>query len=168
MEIRFATDVDLELIGNLYVDNHKKTYVGLLSDEYLNKLTSEYGITKWKNFLATKSNRLFVAYEGDKFLGFAACSEDTELEGTWYLDSLHVSEFARGKGIGTALIKSVGKYALDNNYSKMSICIIRGNDNAGTLYQKLGAKHYKYFEDDFAGTISQSEKLLWNNLNVFK
>ena len=49
-------------------------------------------------------------------------------------------------------------------YEKMSICIVKGNDNAGNLYRKLGARHYK----DFTGKMSHSEKLLWDDLSVFE
>ena len=68
-------------------------------------------------------------------------------------------------GIGTAFIKTMMKYAVENSYSKMSVCIIKGNDNAGNLYKKLGAKHLLDFEDDFCGTVSHSEKLLWETLS---
>ena len=32
------------------------------------------------------------------------------------------------------------------------------------LYRKLGAAHFKYFEDDFHETKTRSEKLLWETL----
>ena len=50
----------------------------------------------------------------------------------------------------------------------MSICIVKGNDNAKRIYEKMGAKHYKDFIDYFGDTESNSEKLIWNNLNYFK
>ena len=76
---------------------------------------------------------MWVVYSEDEFLGFAAGMADESLAGTWYLDSLHITEKARGKGIGTALIKTMMKYAVENSYSKMSVCIVKGNDNAGNL-----------------------------------
>ena len=168
MEIRLATIEDIDKIGALYVNNHRKTYRNLLSDEYINGLTTEYGVQKWGTYLAAGENRIWVAYEEETFLGFVAGTIDAELENTWYLDSLHVTEESRGKGVGTTLIKTIGQYALEQGYQVMSICIVKGNDNAGNLYQKLGARPWKDFEDDFCGTISQSQKLLWENLDIFK
>lgn len=168
MNIREANSEDIEAIANLYVMNWKKTYIGLLPDNFLNEMTVNGGIEKWNEYLAKEKNKIFVAYENENFLGFSACKEDEELKNCLYLDSLHVSETARGKGVGTKLIKTVGSYAYIKGYKNMSICIVKGNDNAKRIYEKMGAKHYKDFIDYFGNTESNSEKLIWDNLNCFK
>ena len=133
MNIRLAVTDDLNNIAEVYRYNHINTYKGLLSDKYLSHLTLDYCRDKWKKYIEDTKKRIWVAYEADIFLGFVAGMEDSELPDTWYLDSLHVTEGARGKGIGTALIKIIGKYANENNYAKMSICIVQGNDSASNL-----------------------------------
>ena len=168
MNIREANAEDMELIANLYVMNWKKTYVGLLPDNFLNGLTVNDGINKWQEYLTKEKHRIFVAYENENFLGFSACKEDEELKNCLYLDSLHVSESSRGKGVGTKLINTVGSYAYIKGYEHMSICIGKGNDKAKRIYEKMGAIHYKDFIDYFGDTESNSEKLIWNNLNCFK
>lgn len=168
MNIREANAEDMELIANLYVMNWKKTYVGLLPDNFLNGLTVNDGINKWQEYLTKEKHRIFVAYENENFLGFSACKEDEELKNCLYLDSLHASESSRGKGVGTKLINTVGSYAYIKGYEHMSICIVKGNDKAKRIYEKMGAKHYKDFIDYFGDTESNSEKLIWNNLNCFK
>ena len=168
VNIREANAEDMELIANLYVINWKKTYVGLLPDNFLNGLTVNDGINKWQEYLTKEKHRIFVAYENENFLGFSACKEDEELKNCLYLDSLHVSESSRGKGVGTKLINTVGSYAYIKGYEHMSICIVKGNDKAKRIYEKMGAKHYKDFIDYFGDTESNSEKLIWNNLNCFK
>ena len=168
MNIREANAEDIEPIASLYVMNWKKTYVGLLPDNFLNGLTVNEGIKKWQEYLNKEKHRIFVAYENEKILGFSACKEDKELKNCLYLYSLHVSETSRGKGVGTKLINTVGSYAYIKGYEHMSICIVKGNDNAKRIYEKMGAKHYKDFIDYFGDTESNSEKLIWNNLNYFK
>ena len=167
MDIRPAQPADIREVSALYVANHRETYCGLLSQAYIDSLTEDYGIRKWSAYLAQEKNRIWVAREGGVFLGFAAATEDAELENTWYLDSLHVSPTARGKGVGTALLRTVGLWASERGYAAMSICIVRGNDRAGDLYHALGAEHLTYFEDDFCGTASHSEKLVWRSLAAF-
>ena len=164
MIIRKAVPEDLRSIAELYVKNHKAAYRGLLSDDYLDGLTTEYALDKWGKFRISTDSELITAYEGDVFLGFAAGIPDSELEETWYLESLHVSDKAREKGVGTALIKAIAGEGYNRGFLKMSVCIVRGNDRAGDLYRKLGAEHCSYFEDDFRGTVSHSEKLIWNKL----
>jgi ribosomal protein S18 acetylase RimI-like enzyme len=168
MVIRKANDSDIEFIANLYIENWKKTYIGLLSNEFINSLKVSDGIQKWREYLVKERNMIFVAYEDEKFLGFSACKEDDEIEHCLYLDSLHVSEASRGKGIGTKLLNTVGHYAYSKSYKCMSICIVKGNSNAKDLYEKLGAKHYKDFIDYFGSTKSNSEKLIWDNLIFFR
>ena len=147
MIIRDAVYDDIDNIAKLYISNWKETYKGLLSEDYLNSLTKEYAV--------------------NEFLGFVASKKDDEEENYWYLDSLHITKNSRGKGIGTKLIYRVGQYALKHGYECMSICIVKGNDNAKRIYEKLGAVHYKYFIDDFGGVKSNSEKLIWKNLSIF-
>ncbi len=165
--IRFACENDLENIAPLYVHNHKTTYKGLLSDEYLNSLTVDGARERWQKYLSDSKNKIWIALENNCFLGFVAGTEDPDLENTWYLDSLHICENARGKGVGTRLISEMGRYASKKGYDSMSICVVKGNVNAKTLYLKLGAKPYKSFEDRFGGTPSNSEKLIWKSLDVF-
>ena len=162
MEIRDACFGDIENIAKLYISNWKATYRNMLPSEYLDQLTVQYGIGKWSEFLEKEDQQIFVAYDGDDFLGFGACSPDSEVEDCLYMDSLHICPESQGKGIGTKLTYSIIDYALDNGYTKMSVCIVRGNDSARDLYLKLGADHYSYFTDDFDGTKSNSEKLLWH------
>jgi len=91
-----------------------------------------------------------------------------DLEGCIYLDSIHISQNAQGKGIGTRLIQTVARFAAERGYTKMSVCIVRGNDRARALYSKLGAIHESGFTDDFGDVQSQSEKLLWTSLESFQ
>lgn len=168
MVIRKANDSDIEMIANLYIGNWKKTYIGVLPNEFLNSLEVSDGIQKWQEYLGKERCMIFVAYEDEKFLGFSACKEDDEIEHCLYLDSLHVSEASRGKGIGTKLLNTVGHYAYSQGYKCMSICIVKGNSNAKDLYEKLGAKHYKDFIDCFGSIESNSKKLIWDNLNSFR
>ena len=164
MTIRPAGPEDLENIADLYVRNHKSTYKGLLSDAYLDALTEEYALEKWERQLRAEDSEILVACRDGAFLGFAAFLPDPVLEGTWHLDSLHVKSRARGCGIGTALIRAGAETAERKGLRRMSVCIVRGNDHAGDLYRRLGAAHHAFFEDDFLGTVSPSEKLVWDRL----
>lgn len=168
MLIRKVNDSDIELIANLYIENWKKTYIGMLPNKFLNSLKVSDAIQKWQEYFRKERHMIFVAYEDEEFIGFSACKEDDEIKHCLYLDSLHVSEASRGKGIGTKLLNTVGNYAYREGYKCMSICIVKGNSNAKGLYEKLGAKHYKDFIDYFGSTKSNSEKLIWDDLISFR
>ena len=167
MVIRDARDTDIKSIAALHVANQKTTYRGLLSDEYLDRLDVGAGAEKWAGYLRHAGQRIFVACDGSAFLGFAACRADAELPGCLYLDSLHVLPEARGQGVGTSLVRRAGRFAGENGYDGMSVCIVRGNETARRLYLALGAAHEKFFIDSFDGTTSRSEKLRWADLRGF-
>ncbi len=167
MLIRNATVSDICSIAELYVSNHKSTYRGLVSDEYLDNLTVDSAVIKWSEYLSDKKNRIWVAFENDTFFGFLASKPDSTSKKIWYIDSLHICESARGKGTGTSLIKTVGQYALASGYGKMSVCVVKGNDSAKKLYMKLGARHLLSFEDKFDNSRINSEKLIWDDLKIF-
>lgn len=169
MNIRFATIDDCYMISKINYENWMKTYNGILPDEFLDHLDIEKIRKEYVDFISDKEKQILVALdEKNEILGFASFEPDLEEDNCIYLASLHVDSSARGKGIGTSLLIRVGQYGVNNHYEKMSICILKGNKNARSLYVKLGAEHYKDFEDNFHGIKTKSEKLLWNDLTLFK
>ena len=67
----------------------------------------------------------------------------------------------RGKGIGTELIRYIGGYAY-SKYQKMSICILKGNDGAKKLYERLGLNILKILK-----TISTILEQLLSQRNLY-
>ncbi|WP_312649685.1 GNAT family N-acetyltransferase [Aminipila sp.] len=169
MNIRLANMDDCRTISKINYDNWRETYKGILSDEFLDHLDIEQMRNEYVEFLSDHKKQILVALdEKDEILGFASFEPDSKEDNCIYLASLHVDVRARGKGIGTSLLIKVGQYGLNNHYSNMSICILQGNVNAKNLYVKLGAEHYKDFEDNFHGIKTKSEKLFWKDLTIFK
>ncbi|MBR2830618.1 MAG: GNAT family N-acetyltransferase, partial [Solobacterium sp.] len=120
----------------------------------------------WTGYQNETQHILVSLAEDETVAGFAAFKPDEHLEGCIYLDSLHVRADRQGQGIGTALIKAAAALAEAAGYASMSISIVRGNERAGDLYRKLGARHVRYFTDHFAEAESRSEELLWDDIRV--
>ena len=169
MNIREYEEADIYKEAELCINNWKESFVGILEQNYLDGLTINFGIRLWNNHLLLNGAKIFIAEEEKKFCGFIAIHDDEEIDNCIYISSLHIHRNQREKGIGTKLIRYVGKYAY-RKYQKMSICILKGNDGAKRLYERLGAEHFKDFEDNFhgTGTITQSEKLIWRNIDCFQ
>jgi len=168
MTIRLIIDNDIQAIAKIYTDNWKTTYQDILSDSFLESMTYEHSKEKWLSYIHTDKQGAFIAVDkDDMIIGFAAYKPYDDLKKCLLLDSLHILQSVQGGGIGKKLIFTIGKYAYNNGYEKMSICIVKGNDRAEEIYTYLGAKHYKDFIDDFEGTPSNSSVLLWDDLNMF-
>ena len=151
----------IETIAEIYIGNWKETYAPLLTNSGIEKLTIDYGMQTWKDFLKKRYSKINVVKIKGETVGFIATSPDININETIYVDSLHVSKKARGLGVGTLLLKEILANANSTNQN-VSICIIKGNDSARRLYMKLRAKHHLDFEDNINNIITQSEKLLWN------
>lgn len=166
MEIRLLESKDIKDMAILYTDSWKKTYFGILSDEYLNSLSYEKNQKKWLDYIKNDKNGIFGYFIDGKLVGFCAFTPEQDIENCIYLDSLHINKEYQGQGIGTALIKNLASFVKLKNYKKISICILNGNEMAKKLYIKLGASHYEYFDNKLDNVIAPSEKLIWNDLGI--
>ena len=84
-------------------------------------------------------------------------SWDEEMKNTLYLDSLHIKDEYKGKGVGTKIINHLKEYARGKGYKGVSVSIICGNDRARNLYTKLGVVHL----NDYNNYETKCEKLYW-------
>lgn len=160
-EIRLAEEKDMGQIGQLYVKNWRTTYKGLLPQSYLDHLDAGEKTAHWTAYCKEPKQGIFVACQEDEVLGFAAYKPYHRVEDCIYMDSVHVAEAFRGRGIGTALIRKVLEQGRMEEYGQAGVCIVKGNDDARRLYVKLGAAHLREKEDDYTGEKTYSEILLW-------
>ena len=160
--IRFAMSSDIEQIAKIYINSWQKTYKGLLCQEYLDSLNMEKVSQRWSNYILEPRHGIFVAISNDVVLGFGAFKPYHRIDDCIYIESLHVDEACQGKGIGSAIIKHIYTVGSDEDFGKMAVCLVKGNDKARDLYTKLGAQHYRDKVDDFTGQITYSEILTWD------
>lgn len=160
-QLRLATAEDIEAVAKLYIKSWKKTYKGLLRQEYLDGLTVEKLCERWGEYITLPRHGIYVAVSGNELLGFGAFKPYHRIDDCIYIESLHVDELCQGKGIGSSIIKQIYSIGKSEEYGKMAVCLVKGNDKARALYTKLGAKHYRDKVDDFTGETSYSEILTW-------
>jgi GNAT superfamily N-acetyltransferase len=79
-----------------------------------------------------EKNRVFVATDGTRTLGWCAVSED---RGEYWLDYCWVSPDAAGRGIGRALIHQAFRLAMKQRSLKLKVV---ADPNAEAFYCKLG------------------------------
>ena len=85
---------------------------------------------------------VLLAYNVSQVLGFALYfrSFSTFLGRPGiYLEDLFVREFARGKGIGKALLRRLAKYALQMEGGRLEWAVLDWNEPAISFYKKMGA-----------------------------
>ena len=63
-----------------------------------------------------------------------------------YIDSIAVSDSARGKGIGTKLVDTIIRFAVEEGYKTVSLQVIDTNTKAKKLYENIGFKVEKQYK----------------------
>ena len=86
---------------------------------------------------------ILLAYNENQVLGFAlyfhTYSTFLGRQGI-YLEDLFVREYARGKGIGTGLLQSIAKYAMEIGGGRLEWSVLDWNELAISFYKKMGAE----------------------------
>ncbi len=157
MEIRLLVEKEIDEMTELYVKSWRATYKGIIPDKILDTITMEKFDKIWKEYITKENNGIFGAFENGIFLGFGAFTQDEEMNEILYLDSLHIKDEYKGKGVGTGIINYLKEYAREKEYKGVSVSIMYGNDRARNLYIKLGAIHL----NDYTNYETKCEKLYW-------
>ncbi|MDI6666729.1 GNAT family N-acetyltransferase [Leuconostoc falkenbergense] len=158
--IRKANQSDLLALATINTINWRETYADILPDEYLNTLSVSEIQKKWQTFIDSPVTTLQVVEIDNEIAGFVATSDDDQIENATYVDALHISNRFQRKGLGTKLLNKVLEEAHKHN-KRVTIAILKGNENARNLYTKLGAVHLEDFTDHFGSVVTKSERLIW-------
>lgn len=110
-----------------------------------------------------------IAEEKGELLGFLCCFfEESTSYGT-YLDNLHVSTKAKGKGIGTRLTAKMAEEILDNNYKNgFYLWVLNTNVQAIGFYNSIGGISLESVEaDDIGDRVFLKTRYVWRDMNEF-
>ena len=70
--------------------------------------------------------------------------------GSLLMDGIFVSEAARGKGVGTALLQAIFKKAAEDGLNKVRLDVIDRNVRARSLYERMG---FRAVSEEHAGFL---------------
>lgn len=136
MQIIIKTmETDEEIRGKAYVHwrGWHDAYPGLVSEEYLRKLTLE---ACEKKAFAWRDN-LLVAKDGERVAGFVGYGNRGEEEpDTGEIFALYILKEYWGTGVGQMLLEA----SLDrlSAYPKIALWMVKGNTRAFRFYEKHG------------------------------
>ncbi|MBR5452416.1 MAG: ribosomal protein S18-alanine N-acetyltransferase [Clostridia bacterium] len=120
LEIRFYTDADACFIADL----EKECFADPWSQNAIIE-AAQYGTV----FLLAEENGKIVGYLGMK-----------PVLDEGYISNVAVTNSARGKGIGSALLQKLDEYAKENGIRTISLEVRPSNAPAIALYEKFGYK----------------------------
>ena len=139
MQIRDGTESDLDQVAAIKVANWADTYSELIAPDVLARFV-DYGhaVDDLRNAIDARDAHFLVAEDqARRVAGFSLAFLD-ENPDPW-LESLHVAETARGRGVGTSLMQEVARAIRARGRNSLRLGVVKGNDGAGRLYRRLGA-----------------------------
>lgn len=165
IKIRKASLSDTKGIARVHVESWKTTYTNIVSDEYLNKLTSESREQIWINSIP--NGGVYVAEtNGGKIVGFSSGGKERSgnydgFDGEIY--AIYILKEYQGQGVGKALIQPIIDELIGMGLNTMLVLVLK--DNASCLfYEALGGKKVDEFEVEIAGKKLTEVVYGWENV----
>jgi len=172
LKIREATASDIDGIAFVHAASWKTTYRGLISDEFLDKITVEARRKLWiRNFEnPNKDEVMYVAEDGaGMIIGFAngGARRGSDLSDLYdaELYALYLLKEQQGKGLGRQLIRSVAQNLLEKNYSSFMTWVVTGNP-AIHFYHKVGGQSVATKEVKIGNEIVEEIMIGWRDIGV--
>lgn len=147
--IRPAQFDDAEAIAQVQVAAWGTTYVGMVPDALIERMTVPDRTQSWQRILRqlaeTGRGAVFVCCRGDRVVGFASVGpqREAELMSAGYdgeLTSLYLLGDVQRHGLGRSLVGLCASEALELGYQKLSVWVLSANVNARRFYEALGAR----------------------------
>lgn len=168
MKVRKAVLSDAKGIAIVQVDSWRTTYKGIVSDDYLQKLSYEEHEKIWHGAISQKT--MYVAEDNDgKIVGFSIGGKERsgnypDYKGEVY--AIYILQEHQGKGIGTLLMKPVVADFLEEHITTMAVYVLEDND-ARFFYEALGAKKIDSVEIEIGGKKLTELVYGWDDIREF-
>jgi GNAT superfamily N-acetyltransferase len=148
MRIREAKPTDALGIAKVHVDSWRETYVGIVPDEYLARLSYKQREQVWQNLITTAPKRgadvLVVEYDEGRIVGFAdggpAREEVSSYESELY--AIYILKKHQGKGLGTQLVSLITQRLLKDGMNSMMLWVLSRNPYHH-FYEALEGERFK-------------------------
>jgi ribosomal protein S18 acetylase RimI-like enzyme len=141
--IRDATLADTEAIAALHVASWRSAYQGIVPDGFLESITRESRIVRWRNALSSAESphtETVVAVDGGEIRGFCSFGPRREPASSEVGEvyALHVHPSLRRSGIGTLLLEAALRRLAVRDRVAAVLWVLRDNVSARTFYEARG------------------------------
>ena len=161
MEIRRATQSDLQEIADIHIESWKDSYSNVLPAEFLAGQIDRNFKKHW-NEIEIKDEDIVLVAQENSLVGFVA---------VWcrpipFIDNLHVKPSQRSKKIGSALIKVVAKELITKGHNTAFLWVFESNEKAIRFYEQLGGVQKEQSIKNVFGYDVLSRKIEWDDLST--
>lgn len=142
--IKKATADDLPDITFIHVTSWKEAYRGLIDQDYLDNLSMDARLSRWREGFAERqkdpSYALYMASVDGEPAGFIACGtpRDADMEGAGEILAAYVLARFYGQGIGYALYQEALRHFHDKD--TLYLYVLTTNMRAQKAYRQWGGR----------------------------
>ena len=142
VHFREATAEDAGLISHIYASSWRKSYRGLISTDYLERLPDEYWVPSMRSWLDSGRLEALMIYEDKQPIGCACYGRGRDEDhGDWgEIVSIYLLPEWMGKGYGKQLFEETMRRLQTQGFTRFYLWMIRGNDRAAGFYTRHGFK----------------------------
>ncbi|HEU5005373.1 MAG TPA: GNAT family N-acetyltransferase [Jatrophihabitantaceae bacterium] len=144
MTVRLATPVDAAGIATVHVHSWQVAYRGILSDAFLDGISSDRRTEQWLGILAQKAGRgctNVIELDG-QVTGFVhtgpSRDDDADPSSVGELIAIYVRPDAFGTGAGRALMAAALDWFATAGYAEATLWVLAGNARAIRFYERVG------------------------------
>ena len=140
--LRAAHYGDAEAIACLHTASWRRTYRGMMTDEFLDAGALENRRRVWHERLGTPAvnQHTVVAQHSSAIVGFICAFADEDPIWGSYIDNLHVAHDMHRRGVGRRLMRSVGEWLCHAKPERgVYLWVMEANASARRFYERLGA-----------------------------
>ncbi len=142
MNFRRAEACDADRIAQLHAESWRRTYRGMMRDEFLDGDVHTERRHAWRDLMVTvgEGKLVMVAEDDANLAGFICVTADEDVLWGSYIDNLHVAGAYMRRGVGRALMGHAARW-LRNSYARASVYlwVMQANSRARQFYERLGA-----------------------------
>lgn len=152
IEIRKATEDDIEAIVEIKIDGWKTAYRGIIDDAYLETLDKEEKMAKMRKY--DLQDGFIVAVIESEIVGFCSYIDSNQFSNEYReidceLCALYVKSDLKRNGIGRKLFLYVVNEFMEQQKSKMILWCLKENYAGRAFYEKMGGQKYAEKKEKF-------------------
>lgn len=137
--IREAKIEDVNQISEIVFNSWQDTYNGIISDNYLKKLSISHMIKKWTKMITEiEHSKTFVYEENNKIQGVIRIGNSEELENTGEIYVLYIDINKKRTGIGSKLFNYGIKELTKMGHNNIILWCAKENKGSIEFYKKMG------------------------------
>lgn len=144
MNFRRASADDADRIAQLHAESWRRTYRGMMRDEFLDGDLLSNRSGAWRDLMAAigAGQLVLLAEDGGEVAGFICVTGDEDVLWGSYIANLHVAAAHMRRGIGRALMAHAARW-LGEAYPRSSVYlwVMQANSGARLFYEALGASN---------------------------